>query len=237
MKKVILFLSIVLAFSSCDTGVAGNGNVIKKDLSITEFSALEVNGAFEVMLRQGTGVGLSIEMDENLFEYLEVTQRSNVLKIETERVIRKSKAKKIYLTVTDLEEIEVNGANELETRGGLNGESLMVQANGASQLKIEFIGTELKLAANGGSSINLRGEVGALEIEVNGAAKVKASKMRADHVKVEVSGAAESEVWAVNSLDVSASGASDVKYKGEPEINKESSGASNISRLSNDEND
>ena len=87
------------------------------------------------MLRQGTGVGLSVEMDENLFEYLEVTQRSNVLKIETERVIRKSKAKKIYLTVTDLEEIEVIGANELETRGGLNGESLMVQANGASQLK------------------------------------------------------------------------------------------------------
>lgn len=228
-------MSMTFAFSACDTGVSGNGNSIKKDISITEFSALDVNGAFQIMVRQGTGVGLSVEMDENLFEYLDVEQRGHVLNIETERVIRKSEVQKIYLTVTDLEDIEVNGANEFETRGGLNGQSLNVQANGASQLKIEFTGGELNIEANGGSAIELRGEVNLFEIVVNGAAKVKASEMRADQVEVRVSGAAKSEVWAVNSLNVSASGASEVKYKGEPQINKETSGASNISRLSNEE--
>ncbi len=235
MKK-ILFLSLILfTFIGCEMGVTGNGNVVKRSISVSDFNQLEVNGAFHTMIRQGDEPSLEVEMDENLFQYIEIEQEAGELTIETERPIRKSKARNLYLTVVNLEDIQVNGANEVETRGGLKGNSLSIQANGASELKIEYEGSRLTMEANGGSEINLRGSVDDLGIEVTGAAEVRAFEMRASSVKVGVSGAAETDVWAIDQLSVSASGASDVRFKGNPKINKSTSGASTISPYSKDE--
>lgn len=228
------YLSFILAlalFSACDPGVSGNGNVTKRSISVEDFDELVVNGAFEIFVRQGNEYRLEIEMDENLFEYLDIDNDEEELDISMDRRIRKSKATNIYVTVRELDEIKINGANELETRGGLRGEALYVEANGASEMRIEYEGSLLRIEGNGGSELWFRGQVDDLEIDVNGAAEIEAFDMRALRADVNVSGAAEVKIWAEDKLNIEASGASKVEYRGNPDVHQDTSGPSSIERV------
>ncbi|MCE2495556.1 MAG: DUF2807 domain-containing protein [Flavobacteriales bacterium] len=153
---------------------------------------------------------MEIELDENLFQYLDIDENGRELEISGERTIRKAEARNIYITVRDLQKININGANELETRGGIRGKSLKVEANGASEMRLEFYGEHLRVHANGGSELRFKGEVDDLEIEVNGASEIESLEMRALRADVDVSGAADVKLWAVDKLQVNASGASEV---------------------------
>lgn len=74
------------------------------------------------------------------------------------------------------------------------------------------------------------GAVGELQFEVNGASEINASEMKALRADINVSEAADVLVWAEEELSINASGASSLKYKGNPSINKSTSGASSVSR-------
>lgn len=229
MRTLILLL-LAFAVISCQPGVVGNGKVVKRVIPVDDFDQLEVNGAYNIYVRQGDEPNLEIEMDENLFDYLEIDQNEGELEIESERMISKAEARNIYITVRNMRHININGANELETRGGLKGRSLSVEANGATEMRVEFEGSRLSVESNGGSDLRFRGAVGELQFEVNGASEINAVEMKALRADINVSGAADVLVWAEEELSINASGASSVKYKGNPSINKSTSEASSVSR-------
>lgn len=229
--RYLFILAIALVAYACNLSVVGNGTVASRTVSVGEFDEIEVSGAFEIFIRQSNSCGLEIELDENLFQYLDIDDGGGELDISSDRTIRKAEARNLYITVRDLEKIQINGANELETRGGIRGKNLEVEANGASEMRLEFYGERLRIKANGGSELRFKGEVDDLEIEVNGASEIESLEMLALRADVDVSGAAEVKLWVEDQLDVSANGASEVEYRGNPKISKNTYGASSVNQI------
>jgi hypothetical protein len=87
----------------------------------------------------------------------------------------------------------------------------------------------LSLDASGASKIKIDGAAKELIVDLSGASRLDAENLKAENVTVDASGASSATVVALNDLNADASGASTIRYTGEPKnVKKNSSGASSV---------
>ena len=61
----VMIMAIVLL--SCNVvGEHGNGNVVKQERKVAAFNAIDVSGAFDVYITQGSVQSVFVEADDNL---------------------------------------------------------------------------------------------------------------------------------------------------------------------------
>jgi len=87
---------------------------------------------------------------------------------------------------------------------------------------------KLSIRLSGASETNLCGIANELDVELSGASSFKAYDMPTNIVNVSVSGASDVRVSANELLDVTISGAASIRYKGNPEISSSISGAGSL---------
>ncbi len=68
----------------------------------------------------------------------------------------------------------------------------------------------------GAGNLNLSGKAETLDIECAGAGTIRAYKLMADTVKLEIAGVCNARVHAIESLSVDMAGVGTVKYMGNP---------------------
>jgi hypothetical protein len=94
-------------------------------------------------------------------------------------------------------------------------------------IKSPVVGVEI----TGASTATLTGETRELKVNGSGASKAKCFGLPAENAHVKLSGASGAEVFASVKLDANASGASHVKYKGNPaEVGQSVSGAASVKK-------
>ncbi|MEI2711478.1 MAG: head GIN domain-containing protein [Chitinophagaceae bacterium] len=125
---------------------------------------------------------------------------------------------KAYITVQQLEKLDASGASAVKIVEGLKVDFLKIDLSGASVLKGRVEATSLKLDASGASSISLTGKSNTASIDLSGASVLKAYELEIENCKVEASGASSIGIHVSKQLDVEASGASSIRYIGEPTI-------------------
>ena len=260
MKKglipVILALTLVaaLVLPGCN-GAIGSGNVITEKKDFTNFSSVDISSAFEVDITQSSTYSVIISADEDLFDYIEVTQVGSKLTILlsprhifTDFTLG-NRVLKAEITMASLHGLELSGASKGTVTGFRSASPLRLDVSGATTLKLSNIvsgDTDIdisgasKLSGNltagdadftisGASSMDLSGVATNMEIEVSGASKVDLEKFRVGNVDVTLSGASEATVYVNEVLDVEVSGASRLYFVGNPTLGKtEISGASTI---------
>lgn len=235
MKKFINLLVILVitlglpAMSSNDDAITGNGKVVKKDRTISSFNAIDVSGGIEVIFDQGNAVKMQIEADENLIENIITKVEDGVLKIYPEKGVKNAKEMNVYLTFKDVNAIRASGGCEIQSNGKLNFTSLSTELSGGCELKMDMQVSDLTCKLTGGCEAVLSGSAKDLTIALTGGSELDASSLKAINCSVEATGACEAHVYAQGKLDISASGASEVTYSGNPTaIAKSSTGASQI---------
>lgn len=235
-----LFVSFLLfSFSAMSTGcmelcdgIDGNGNVVKENRTVTSFSGIDIGGAFEVVLIQGTDEALVLEADENLMEHIITEVKSGVLVIKTDKNIRNCEEMKAYITFKELDYMDLSGAIDIYSEGTLTFDQLEMDASGASEIELEMKANTFSLDVSGASEIKLSGFAETVSIDASGASEINAGEFEIDYLTLDVSGASEATVFVNKELDVDVSGAADVRYKGNPEkINTSTSGAGNLKKL------
>jgi len=123
--------------------------------------------------------------------------------------------------------IKLSGASDF--RGNLKAGVLMYQLTGASDYKGEVIANSIDIDGSGASTIELTGSVDDLAIEVSGASDAKLYNLTAKGAILKASGASHVNANVTEILRAKSSGASDINYKGNPNVKESNtSGASNI---------
>jgi len=125
--------------------------------------------------------------------------------------------------------IKLSGASDF--KGNIKAGVLMYQLTGASDYKGEVIANSIDIDGSGASSIELLGNVDDLAIEVSGASDAKLYNLTAKGAILRASGASNIGVTVTEILRANSSGASNINYKGNPNVKESStSGASSIKR-------
>ncbi|HTE23869.1 GIN domain-containing protein [Flavitalea sp.] len=80
--STFLFLSIFISgISSCKKRISGSGNSITEQRNIGNFSGLESNGSFDVLIVESSTTSLNITGEDNIISELETVVENGTLKI------------------------------------------------------------------------------------------------------------------------------------------------------------
>lgn len=240
MKRIFL-LSFFgsLFFSSCSyiggKRIHGNGNVVTQDRTAGKFTSVDISGAIDVYLKQDSSQqAIKVETDENLQELVEIHEENGVLYISPRDNynLDPSNAIKVFVTAPHFRTLGVSGASNVYGENRLtSSETLDIDLSGASEIKLDMKAPRINAEITGASSVVLTGETKDFNVEGSGASDIKCFDLRTENTTLDVSGAFSAEVNASVKLDVHASGASGIKYKGTPSVTSDISGASSVNKV------
>jgi len=144
MKTIIVLTIAAVAFiAGCSRpGIKGDGVINTSDRSISNFSALEVAGAYQIKWSSGKP-SLSISTDENLLPLITTSISGNTLQIDCKENLRPTKGITINVSSASLSDVRLNGAVSL-TASKLSGPDLKLESNGASSIGIDGSVTDLE---------------------------------------------------------------------------------------------
>jgi hypothetical protein len=218
MKRTVCLLALAFVMTGCGKmmkwsmkGTRGSGVVKAETRQIGAFSSVDVSGAYEVEIVCQKSPGIVIEGDDNILPLVKTYVENNTLYVRSEHGFNVKQPIKVRITTADLQGVSSSGASNI-TLEGVKNEQLVIETTGASK-------------------IDAAGETRSLEIESSGASKVDVRDLRAERVKVSLSGAGYANVYASEEVNAHVSGASSVTYYGEPKVvNKSVSGAGSINK-------
>lgn len=241
MKKLFLFSFFgIIIFCSCNyvggKRVDGNGNIISQDRTTGKFHSIDVSGAINVYVKQDSvQQAIKVETDENLQELIEIHEENGILYISPRDNFNLDPSNnkiKVFVTAPHYRSLHVSGASNIYSENKLtSAETLDIDLTGASEIKLDVKAPRINADLTGASTVIITGETKDFNIEGSGASDVKCFDLLTENTTMDISGAFSAEVNASVKLDVNASGASGIKYKGSPAVTQDLSGASSVSKV------
>jgi len=236
--KYLLFSLILFVFTSCDKilyedGVPPRG-YDNKDFELSAFDRVELNNAFFVTIVKSSESKVSAKGSGDDIDDLEVTVTNGKLDIRYNQRIRIKQLKRYKMELVvytpNITEIDAKSASDTEISGFGTINNFIAKVSGASTLRLKNTVKSLTADISGASKIILPLKVENIDAEISGASTLDAFDANSSEVFLELSGASKAEVSASKTLNVKASGASKVFYKGEPKVTEDLSGGSKVSK-------
>ena len=235
---MILFLAVALLAGCTLTdrilSITGSGNVVTREETITGFDKLDINHAFEAEITQGDTFRVTVRVDDNLLEHLEVVKTGKTLYIGMKQgpiYNFKKTTLEAEVTMPDLTGLEASEASEVTITGFRSAKDLNVDLSAASSLQGDIEAGDARFGVSSASEVTLRGSAENVVIDVSGSGEVDLSAFLVADADVDASGASEVTVNASGRLDADASGSSEIYYLGSPALGRiNTSGTSSVER-------
>lgn len=241
--RIGLIMAAALAFTTAHAQDQGSllvkaPNVQKR--IVTAFHAIQVSNAIDLVLKQGNEDGVAVSaIDVDLRDRIVTKVENGVLMIYVDTkgfhwnwawTDRKMKAFVSFKTLSDL---GASGSSDVYVDGSIQGDDLRINLSGSSDFKGGVQVKDLTLSQSGSSDVRLTGAANNIRIDLSGASDVNAYDLAVDNCTVHSSGSSDVHITVNKELNVSASGSSDVFYKGAAEVVKSrTSGSSSVSKKS-----
>jgi len=218
--------------------INGSGRVVTKEMNFTDFTCLEIGSVFEVEIRESGSYLTAITADDNLFDYIKVSQEGETLKIRLTPTYNYSGVTlKAEITMPKLSGLHLYGATKGTIKGFQSSNDFNLQLSGASYLNMDMAAGDTKFEISGAtkvtgtleardtefrvseaSKVELEGSANKMTLNASGASKLKLASFPLDEANVTLSGASEATIRVSGRLDVILTGASKLYYKGDPMI-------------------
>jgi hypothetical protein len=232
-------------------GIVGRGEVQTRNFDFSGFTRVEVSSTFEAEIVRGDAFSVSVTTNQNIFGYLDLELNGDTLEIKLKNGSYTIASLRARVTMPDLTALEVSGASEGKAEGFSSGHNLDLKASGASRIElsnmkcgiadIEVSGAsrvtgnldsgDANVAISGASTVDISGRGGKLDVTASGASHANFDDFATSDTRVNFSGASSGSVNTPAKLDVQLSGASQLKYFGNPTLGEVNvTGASSLNK-------
>ena len=220
-KLITFVLAVVLttsAFCQFRPNVKGSGNVVTKERKAAYFNTVHVSSGIDVYLTQGEKESITVEADDNLHEYIETEIKDNTLKVFSQANIRSAKAKKVYVTIKEVEELTASSAGDLSGENTIKTKTLYLSASSAGDITLKVETENLKCRLSSSGDITLTGVANELEADLSSAGDLKAFDLETKIADISASSAGDARITVTENLRARASSAGDIYYMGNPKL-------------------
>ncbi len=234
MKTPTLILAATMilsfSFSNVKAQTKGNANVTTQEREVSDFKAIKVSCAINLILSQGDQQMVKVTTDENLQARLITKVSNGTLNLSCENVQNATKLD-VYVTAVNLEKIDASGASKVTATTPLKSDNFVLNTSGAAKTdmtieadvfnnetsgaatnKIILFANKANTEISGAGSMTLKGTVEEHTTEVSGAGSLKALEFITDNTMAEVSGAGTARIMARKMLKADLSGAGSITY-------------------------
>lgn len=237
-KIITLLIGIGLLITSCQNinTVIPSSSVTTQEEHYENYNGIEVSTAFTVDVHfSDIDEIIEIEANDNLHQYIEVEKINNVLRIRLKNGtnVRGNSTLKAHITTKNhLETYSASGASRIILNNELVAEFVSISLSGASTFTGNIDAKSISLFVDGASSTSIEGSTELLTADVSGASLINNYELQSHDVNLNLSGASQVSLTANGVIDITASGASFCRYKGDATIDHINlSGASQIIKM------
>jgi len=221
LKKTLSLLLITILLSSCGVemfnGINGNRNVVTKNrTTAAEFSKIKVSNGLDVEIFQGDENKIILEADENLHDIIFTEVENGVLKIYSEKNIWNAEAKKVLVTVKNLNEINATSGAYIKNDGTFKSDTLLVIATSGADINFAVKGNSLTTVATSGADLKISGFTNSHNATATSGASIRATSLESEGVTATVTSGADIDVFASESINATATSGGDINYAGNP---------------------
>lgn len=229
-------IAISLFFTSCEEfgfTIQGEGDIITQDLDLSDFSAISLIGADDVVISYGDTLAVSATGHGNIIERLNTNVTGNTWNIRLETGYYRDYELTVYITMPDIEEISILGSGDVYVNDFINGGDMDLDISGSGNIELNRFENCPKLTADitGSGDIRLEDEFPGLEIldvSILGSGNIVAYPAIAKESYINIVGSGDCYVSSTDLLDVHISGTGDVYYKGNPVVELKVTGTGNV---------
>jgi hypothetical protein len=219
MSNHLRFLALVACVSvvGCEVvtiapPIVGSNVAKSEDRSISGVTKIAMRNIGTLIVKQSDRESLTVKGDDNIVPLMEskVSDGTLTLGIAKDATIQPKAAMEYIVEVKSLANLSLAGAATAKV-SELDGKSLAVTVTGACDAK-------------------LQGKMDSIQLNATGASKINAADLACKKATVAVTGASSTAVNASETLDVTATGACAVTYRGDPKVSKSVAGASTVKK-------
>lgn len=173
MKKLILIISLHILFAACDTSNAPDclktsGKIIENTIELDEFTSLQINNEFDVVLEQSPLQEVLLITGENLVSEINFDLADEKLTISDQNScdwVRDYIFPKVIIRHPGLSEIRQNGGGSISSLDTLIlNELLLISENSTGTFDLRLRCDKLVIVNNDLSNYHISGETNSLEV-------------------------------------------------------------------------
>lgn len=236
MKSLIkIALAAILVLTTFNTFAKPNAD----DRHLSGFKAVNVAGSFDVYITQGATESVKIEAPASVKEDIVTEVQNGVLKIHNKdrsgvnwHLFSNHSKATIYVTVKDINSIELAGSGNIFFKEGVNANTLQLRVSGSGSILGKVTAKSLESAITGSGDIKVTGHVDNSKVSVTGSGNFSGRNLATNNTTARVVGSGDADVNVIGSMDANVTGSGDIRYTGSPKsITKSKAGSGDISRL------
>ena len=234
MKKLYSLVCLLgLAFFSQAQKVINDPNVEMR--SIGSFTGVSVSDGIDLYISYGEeAVAVSASKPEHR-DRIKTEVKNGILKIwydsksGVSNSWNTSRRLRAYVSFKTLKSLKGSSGSDITVEGSIQTNELRLEVSGGSDFKGKVETENLRVNQNGGSDIHISGKSSTLSVDASGGSDFNGYDLVTEICDLEASGGSDIEITANKELSARASGASDIHYKGKPNVKEsKTSGASQV---------
>lgn len=212
--------------------VVGSGRLTSRLISLSGVNSVTVGAGFAVRLNIGGPEQAKITMDDNLIDRVQATVTGDQLSLGlTPGVGVRNATMTAEITVGRLDRLATSGASRVLLVSAPAGPALNLTATGNSAVTGPIRVDRLQAAASGAATLALSGLAGQVDLSGTGTSRLLLADLAVRNLDVDLSGTSHATVTVSDTLAAETSGASELRYRGTPNITREqTSGVSSVAR-------
>jgi hypothetical protein len=235
LRPVAAIVTLVIFISSCRFGlndpypIERSSNLIEEQIPLQNFDRIEMGNAFEVYVKKGSNFSIKAVGDSYDIADLEAIVNNGKLKIKYKNNVNRRFEMKFYITMPRLIEANFYSA-VLADITNFSENKIRINASGASDIFVDCDAKYWDIDMSGASVIEIKGQGKSMDLEASGSSELFASNLYLDNIDLDISGTSTISVFAYNEIIGRASGASEVRFRGNPLVDIRLSGSSWVTK-------
>lgn len=222
---VAMLLAVVIGVCSSCTSLIGDTikpskTYVTRDYKVKKFSQIDANTVGDIYYTQSSDGTTSVQIygPDNIVDLIQVAVKNGTLLLDMKNnKVRNIKKMKITICTPVLTALNFKGVGNVLIEKGLKTDTLKIDNKGVGDIMIFQLQCDrLEVDSKGVGNVKIEGKARQVSLDSKGVGNIEAENLEAEEVSVFSKGVGDISCNATQSLDASAKGVGNIKYKGNP---------------------
>lgn len=232
IKTILLATAVVaaLTLSSCGKKLEGSGNVISQTRVVPNFTDIQADGSYDVVITQDSVQQVVVKTDDNIMPEVKTEVTNGTLRIYFADHHRNydPTVMTVYISSSLIDDVNLSGSGSITSTNQLITPSPKYSISGSGNMNLSIQSQSVETNISGSGNVDMSGTAPVAHHTISGSGNIGALNLNSDDVHITISGSGDAYVHANTSLDVTISGSGKVRYTGNPQVTTHISGSGNV---------